>query len=78
LRYPDTHRLFVLARRAGGSHGHRHLEHTSAPGTARVRSGDPADARDRRVASERIDEDPHWLLLAHELLHVAAGRHLPA
>src|SRR6185312_14254468 len=42
LRYPDTHQLFVLARPAGGSHGNRHLEHASAAGTVRVRSGDLA------------------------------------
>jgi predicted glutamine amidotransferase len=77
LRYPDTHPLYVLARPAGGHHGHRHLEHASAPGTVRVRSGDLADAPAVVVASERMDEDPHWRpLAAGELLHVADDQHV--
>jgi predicted glutamine amidotransferase len=73
LRYPDTHPLYVLSRPAGGRHGHRHLEHSGAPGTVRVRSGDLAEVPATVVASERMDEDPHWRLLAPgELLHVAA------
>jgi len=77
LRYPDTHPLYVLARPAGGHHGHRHLEHASGPGTVRVRSGDLADAPATAVASERMDEDPHWRALAPgELLHVADDQRL--
>lgn len=77
LRYPDTHPLYVLARPAGGHHGHRHLEHASAPGTVRVRSGDLATAPATAVASERMDEDPQWRSLSPgELLHVSAGQHL--
>ena len=64
LRYPDTHELWVLERPAGGPHGGRHLEHASAAGTLRVRSGDLAAAPAVVVASERMDEDPHWRLLA--------------
>jgi predicted glutamine amidotransferase len=76
LRYPDTHPLYVLARPAGGTHGHRHLEHASAPGTVRVRSGDLAKAPAVVVASEPINEDPNWrLLTAGDLLHVAADQH---
>jgi predicted glutamine amidotransferase len=77
LRYPDTHPLYVLVRPAGGHHGHRHLEHASGPGTVRVRSGDLADAPATVVASERMDEDPHWRALAPgELLHVADDQRL--
>jgi glutamine amidotransferase len=77
LRYPDTHPLYVLARPAGGHHGHRHLEHASAPGTVRVRSGDLASAPAVVVASERMDEDPHWRILGPgELLHVADDQHV--
>lgn len=77
LRYPDTHPLYVLARPAGGTHGHRHLEHASASGTVRVRSGDLAEAPAVVVASEPMDEDPNWrLLAAGELLHVAADQRL--
>jgi predicted glutamine amidotransferase len=77
LRYPDTHPLYVLARPAGGQHGDRHLEHASAPGTVRVRSGDLAAAPATVVASEQMDEDPHWRLLAPgELLHVAADQRI--
>jgi glutamine amidotransferase len=77
LRYPDIHPLYMLARPAGGHHGHRHLEHASAPGTVRVRSGDLADAPAVVVASERMDEDPHWRPLAPgELLHIAGDQRL--
>jgi glutamine amidotransferase len=72
LRYPDTHRLYALVRPAGGPHGDRHLEHASAAGTVRVRSGDLATAPCVVVASEPMDEDPNWRLLdPGELLHVA-------
>jgi predicted glutamine amidotransferase len=71
LRYPETHPLYVLSRAPGGPHGNRHLEHASAPGTLRVRSGDLAAAPAVVVASERMDEDPGWRLLEPgELLHV--------
>ncbi len=77
LRYPDTHRLFALVRPAGGSRGDRHLEHASASGTVRVRSGDLATAPCVVVASEPMDEDPNWRLLdPGELLHVAPGQHI--
>jgi glutamine amidotransferase len=77
LRYPDTHPLYVLARPAGGHTGRRHLEHASASGRVRVRCGDLADAPATIVASEPMDEDPHWRPLnPGELLHVAAGQHL--
>jgi predicted glutamine amidotransferase len=71
LRYPDTHKLYVLPRPAGGIHGHRHLEHASAAGTVRVRSGDLAETSATVVSSERMDEDHRWRLLEPgELLHV--------
>jgi len=71
LRYPATHELWALERPAGGPQGSRHLEHASAAGTMRVRSGDLAAVNAVVVASERMDEDPHWRLLASgELLHV--------
>lgn len=74
LRYPATHPLYVLRRTAGGQHGDRHLDHASAPGTLRVRSGDLAASPAVIVASERMDEDPGWRLLAPgELIHVAPG-----
>jgi glutamine amidotransferase len=71
LRYPDTHELWVLERDAGGPGGNRHLEHASARGSIRVRSG----ALSRRpaviVATERMDEDAGWRAMASgELLHV--------
>jgi glutamine amidotransferase len=70
LRYPDVHELHVLERAAGGSSGHRHLEHASARGF-RVRSGDLAELPAVVVASEQMDEDPGWRpLRSGELLHV--------
>jgi glutamine amidotransferase len=71
LRYPETHDLFVLRRHAGGPHGGRHLEHASAAGRIRARSGDLSDRSAVVVASERMDEDPGWQALrSGELLHV--------
>jgi predicted glutamine amidotransferase len=73
LRYPETHELWLLERRPGGAHGGRHLEHASAAATLRVRCGELAGAPAVVVASERMDENPHWRLLAPgELLHVGA------
>ncbi|MDQ6818559.1 MAG: class II glutamine amidotransferase, partial [Actinomycetota bacterium] len=71
LRYPDTHELFVLERGAGGPTGARHLDHASARGAVRVRSGELARRPAVVIASERMDEDPGWRELAPgELLHV--------
>ncbi len=71
LRYPDVHDLFVLERDAGGPTGGRHLEHASARGSMRVRSGDLAKHPCVVVASERMDEDPGWQALGSgDLLHV--------
>jgi len=71
LRYPATNELMVLERRPGGTHGGRHLEHASAAGTIRVRSGHLASAPSVVVASEAMDENPHWRMVEPgELLHV--------
>ncbi len=71
FRYPDTHDLYVLERDAGGPSGHRQLEHASARGSIRVRSGDMATRRAVVVATERMDEDAGWRnLSAGDLLHV--------
>ena len=61
----------MLERGAGGPHGDRHLDAASAAGTVRVRSERLARQPAVIVASERMDEDPGWRLLAPgELLHV--------
>jgi predicted glutamine amidotransferase len=71
LRYPDVHELHVLQRAPGGTSGARHLEHASARGSIRVRSGELAGLPAVVVASERMDEDPGWRALREgELLHV--------
>jgi glutamine amidotransferase len=73
LRYPEVHELHVLERLAGGTSGNRHLEHASARGSIRVRSGELAQRPAVVVASEVMDEDPGWRALAPgELLHVDA------
>ena len=73
LRYPDTHGLYVLERRAGGPTGARHLDHASAAGTVRVRSGQLRERPSVVIASEPMDEDPGWRELdSGELVHVAA------
>ena len=72
LRYPESNELWVLERHAGGQHGDRHLDETSEIGTLRVHSGDLATHDAVVVATERMDENPGWRLLAPgELLHVA-------
>jgi predicted glutamine amidotransferase len=75
LRYPETHELLVLERAPGGSDGPpRHLDGTSAAGLLRVRSSDLVGLPSVVVASEALDENPAWRLLAPgELLHVDAG-----
>ena len=71
LRYPDTHELHVLERDAGGPGGHRHLEHASARGSMRVRSGDLAQRPGVMIATEPMDEDAGWQMMGSgELLHV--------
>ncbi len=71
LRYPGVHELHVLQRAPGGSSGGRHLEHASARGSVRVRSGALARLPAVVVASEPMDEDAGWRALqAGELLHV--------
>ncbi|GGU38502.1 class II glutamine amidotransferase [Streptomyces lavendofoliae] len=73
LRYPDTHRLYVLHRPAGGHHGDRHLDHSGAQGRMRVHSAELTGAPAVVVASERMDDNPHWRLMEPgELLHVGA------
>jgi glutamine amidotransferase len=77
LRYPATHELWVLDREPGGPHGSRHLELASAAGRMRVRAGDLAQAPAVVLASERMDENPAWrLLAAGELLHVDRHRRI--
>jgi predicted glutamine amidotransferase len=73
MRYPDVHELHVLERLPGGTSGDRHLEHASARGSIRVRSGDLARLPAVVVASEQMDEDRGWRALrSGELLHVDA------
>ncbi|AYF78481.1 class II glutamine amidotransferase [Nocardia yunnanensis] len=67
LRYPETHELYVLEREPGGEHG---LDHSTGTGI-RSHSGVLADRPAVVIASERMDSDPGWRLLASgELLHV--------
>jgi len=71
LRYPDTHRLYVLQRAAGGRHSGRHLDQSGTDGRVRVRSRDLIDAPAVVVASEQMDDHPGWRLMeSGELLHV--------
>jgi glutamine amidotransferase len=71
LRYPDTHELFVLERDAGGGGGDQHLEHRTGQGRIHVHSADLAARPAVVIASEKMDDDSGWALLAPgELLHV--------
>jgi predicted glutamine amidotransferase len=65
LRYPETHDLFVLERAPGSR-----LEHSSSLGS-RVSSDHGIEHPLLVLASERMDADPGWrMLAAGELLHV--------
>ena len=69
LRYPETHRLFVLQREAGGTHGNRALH--AGSDTLRVHSEHLSRHPSVVVASEPLDEHPDWRLLeAGPLVHV--------
>jgi predicted glutamine amidotransferase len=66
LRYPETHELYVLEREAGSR-----LEHSSSLGS-RISSDQGASKPLVVLASERMDGDPGWRLLAPgELLQVS-------
>lgn len=77
LRYPDTHSLYLLDRRAGGHHRARHLDQSGAGGRLRVRVDDLAKLPSVVVASERLDDNPDWReLRSGELVHVGPGPHI--
>jgi len=66
LRYPETHPLYVLERRAGKA-----LEHSSSFGS-RVVSDQGAHQPLVTVASERMDDDPGWRpMRSGELIRVS-------
>jgi predicted glutamine amidotransferase len=60
FRYPETHRLFVLERQAGGGHG-RDLHQVSR--TLRVHVPDLHRYPSVVVASEPLDDAPGWRAL---------------
>ena len=71
LRYPDTHRLLVLERRAGGHRGDRAFHGRSAGDRLHVHCYELAGRPAVVVASEPLDDDPGWRdLEPGELLHV--------
>ena len=71
LRYPQTHKLYVLERNVGGPHGCQPLDESSSTGTIRVQAPELRTCRSVVIATERMDEDPGWRLLQPgELLHV--------
>jgi predicted glutamine amidotransferase len=73
LRYPQTHPLYLLERAPGEP-----LAHASSLGS-RVHAEEGATRPLVVLASERMDADPGWRLLAPgELLHVDATLHATA
>ncbi len=62
LRYPDTHELYVLERDTGGHHGAAPLHVRSQ--RIRARSDQLVGQKAIVIASERMDDDPGWRLLA--------------
>lgn len=72
LRYPDTHALHVLEREAGDSGPDGGLRVRSSTSSVRVPS--LTGAASVVVASERLDGEDGWRMLAPgELLHVGPG-----
>jgi predicted glutamine amidotransferase len=66
LRYPETHPLYLLERAPGEP-----LRHASSLGM-RVRAEEGAERPLAVLASERMDADPGWRMLAQgELLHIS-------
>ena len=72
LRYPDNHELWVLRPELRESGAPRHLVSDREPGSLQVavhREPTPACV----LASERLDDDPDWRLLAPGELLVVEG-----
>jgi glutamine amidotransferase len=77
LRYPATHQLMLLERPTGGQTRGRHLDAASPAGTVRVRSGALKERAAVIFASEQMDEDPGWrMLAAGELVGVDQELHV--
>jgi predicted glutamine amidotransferase len=73
LRYPEHNDLYILERSAGGPSGARRLDHSSASGRIRVRSGELSEEPAVVFATERMDDNPGWRNLeVGELVHVDA------
>jgi predicted glutamine amidotransferase len=75
LRYPETHSLFVLERVAGGGEPgpDEALEQSSSTGT-RIHAERGRTHPLVVIASERMDDDPHWReLRSGELIRVDAS-----
>jgi predicted glutamine amidotransferase len=71
FRYPDSHRLYLLEREAGGRHGGRPLHHASS--TLGVHVPRLAEHPAVVLASEPLDDSPDWRLLRPgELTHVSS------
>lgn len=72
LRYPDNNELYVLERAPGGSAGDRHLDAKTE--RIRAHSTDLEQTPSVLIASEPMDNDPAWrLLAAGELLHISSS-----
>lgn len=70
FRYPESRKLYVLEREAGGPHGGRHLHLESIEKTVKVHSEDLKEHPAVVVASEPMDENLAWRLLEPgELIH---------
>ncbi|HEY0716061.1 MAG TPA: class II glutamine amidotransferase [Streptosporangiaceae bacterium] len=71
LRFPDTHELYVLDRPAGGTGPVAGGGLAARSDRVNARSGQLGRQPSVIIASERMDDDPGWQLLAPgELLHV--------
>lgn len=69
LRYPEPHELYLLDRRDGAAPAALHLRSKRIRAHAAQLAGRPAVV----IASEPMDDDPRWQLIAPgELVHVDA------
>src|SRR5262245_39682583 len=72
LRYPDTNELWVLNPELGGFAGSRQLAPVAEPGRLEL-PGTQGSTPAYVVASERMDDDPDWRLLAPGELLIIDG-----
>jgi glutamine amidotransferase len=77
LRYPDTNELWILERSIGNLDPGGTFDERSLSGIMRVMSAELSILPATVIASERLDESPHWRRLeSGELIHIDPELHV--